>query len=68
MRFFEEARVVKKTNAILPPRPIKKEKEEAVTLLEEKESAPAPALKKRVPSNMNKSANRPETNSYEREK
>jgi hypothetical protein len=57
VRFFEEARVVKKAN-VLPPRPAKKEREEPVNLLEEKETAPT--LKKRAASNMNKAVtNRP---------
>ncbi len=56
---------MRKPNAILPPRPAKKEREEpALALLEDKETAPQPtASKKRTASNANSvTANRPATN------
>ena len=54
MRFFEEARVVKK-NVAIPPRPVaKREKEEPISLLEDKESIPS---KGRRTASMKKTAN-----------
>jgi hypothetical protein len=57
VRFYEEARVVKSKQLILPPRPNKREKEEPVNLLEEREAIPS-VKSKRAASNIN----RPNTN------